>query len=73
MNIGMLWFDNDKKAETPAKIDKAAAFYLAKYGKAPTVVFVNPTQPDATHPTIGVRKSRSVMPNHFWVGVETEA
>lgn len=43
MNVGMLWFDNDIKAELTAKVERAAAYYLKKYGVAPTVCFVHPT------------------------------
>jgi len=42
MNIGMLWFDNDPKATLDAKIGRAAAYYREKYGKIPTLCFVNP-------------------------------
>lgn len=42
MNIGMLWFDNDPKATLDAKIDRAARYYHEKYGKTPTLCFVNP-------------------------------
>ena len=43
MNVGMLWFDNDLKAELAAKVERAAAYYRKKYGVAPTVCFVHPT------------------------------
>jgi hypothetical protein len=87
MNIGMLWFDNDPKAEITAKIERAATYYRNKYGKAPNLCFVHPsmvqTEPEkaadspaearSPYPTkngaIEVRTSRSVLPNHFWIGV----
>jgi hypothetical protein len=95
MNIGMLWFDNDPKAEVNTKIERAAAYYQNKYGKSPDLVFVHPSMmaPDASaeggmsqpsgeasapaekpekplkNGTIEVRTSRSVLPNHFWIGV----
>ena len=31
MNIGMLWFDNDIKADLPTKIQRAASYYRTKY------------------------------------------
>lgn len=79
MNIGMLWFDNDPKAEIQIKIERAAVYYLDKYGKAPNLCFVHPSmlrsapveQPDKLikNGAIEVRTSRSVLPNHFWIGV----
>jgi hypothetical protein len=43
MNIGMLWFDNDSKADLGVKIERAAHYYRSKYGKTPTLCFVHPT------------------------------
>jgi hypothetical protein len=79
MNIGMLWFDNDTKTELPVKIERAAHYYSEKYGKKPNVCFVHPsmvkTEPaEATTKTIlrgeiEVRTTKSVLPNHFWIGI----
>ena len=83
MNIGMLWFDNDPKTELALKIERAADYYRHKYGNAPTLCFVHPSMiaqaagkaPDAPLKSgeIEVRSSRSVLPNHFWLGVSTAA
>lgn len=82
MNIGMLWFDNDPKAEIGIKIERAATYYRSKYGKAPNLCFVHPTMlggEPAEKPTsmakdggIEVRPSRSVLPNHFWIGIHND-
>jgi hypothetical protein len=99
MNIGMLWFDNDPKAELTTKVERAAVYYLKKYGKNPNLCFVHPTMlrsersaselasPAAAerplssqaepgkssesvkNGAIEVRTSRSVLPNHFWIGI----
>lgn len=85
MNIGMLWFDNDPKAEFPTKVERAAAYYRGKYGKVPTVCFVHPSMlPEAVIAENGdgnvektgysaagveIRSTYSVLPNHFWIGV----
>ena len=80
MNVGMLWFDNDSKADLFAKIERAASYYLDKYGKSPNVCYVHPcmtrtlaTPKDNTEPiragSIEVRTTRSVLPNHLWIGV----
>ena len=41
MDIGMLWFDNDKKSSIPSKVEKAARYYQKKYGKNPDVCYVH--------------------------------
>jgi hypothetical protein len=82
MNIGMLWFDNDPKAGLAVKVERAATYYRNKYGKIPTLCFVHPSMiPQAAAPegknekdgysTAGVeiRSHTSVLPNHFWIGV----
>ena len=79
MNIGMLWFDNDTKTELTAKIDRAAHYYREKYGKKPNVCFVHPSMVktesiDDSNKTIlrgdiELRTSKSVLPNHFWIGI----
>ena len=79
MNIGMLWFDNDPKSEFTAKIERAATYYRSKYGKTPNLCFVHPsmlpseTKEEPSKPMksgeITVRSSRSVLPHHFWIGV----
>jgi hypothetical protein len=84
MNIGMLWFDNDPKAEFEVKIQRAASYYRDKYGKIPTMCFVHPSMLPKTAVVqdngatqsegfksagLEVRGTRSVLPNHFWIGV----
>ena len=74
MNIGMLWFDNDNKSDLTTKIQRAANYYHSKYGKAPNLCLINPrTLGDTlwTGANIEVRTTRSVLPNHFWLGVNT--
>ena len=80
MNVGMLWFDNDPKAGLDTKIERAANYYREKYGRYPTLCFVHPsmipkssvnTEPASIVKAGGldVRPTRSVLPNHFWIGV----
>lgn len=72
MNIGMLWFDNDNKADLATKIQRAASYYHTKYGKAPNICLVHPrTLGNNTCKGTGieVKATRSVLPNHFWLGV----
>lgn len=72
MNIGMLWFDNDTKTDLSAKIKRAASYYKEKYGQNPNLCFVHPSMlkaPPAHEVGIELRTTRSVLPNHFWLGV----
>jgi hypothetical protein len=80
MNIGMLWFDNDPKADLGIKIQRAAQYYREKYGVNPNVCFVHPSmlkeQPDNTASPVKkgeveVRINGCVLPNHLWLGVNT--
>ena len=77
MEIGMLWFDNDKRSDYPEKIARAAAYYHKKYGKAPNICFVHPgtiktVKDDQLVHSQGVeiRISKTMLPNHFWIGVD---
>jgi hypothetical protein len=72
MKVGMLWFDNDKTRTLAEKIERAVAYYKAKYGE-PNCCCVNPAalngvelEPDG----VTVCAMRTVLPHHFWVGVE---
>ena len=42
MDIGMLWFDNDRKTSMPSKVEKAARYYHKKYGVDPDLCYVHP-------------------------------
>jgi hypothetical protein len=72
MNIGMLWFDNDTKSDLTTKIQRAVSYYHKKYGKAPNLCFIHPSML-GSNPWQGngieLRTTRSVLPNHFWLGV----
>ena len=85
MNIGMLWFDNDPKTDLQQRVERAANYYARKYGKHPNLCFVHPTmlpqkaatasnQEPSTNPLkagkVEVRPSTSLLPNHFWIGIE---
>ena len=43
MNTGMLWFDNDPKTALVVKIERAAEYYLKKYGRKPNLCLIHPT------------------------------
>ena len=72
MEIGMLWYDDTKK-ELSEKVARAVEFYKSKYGATPTLCFVNPSMLKEAELTesggVQVRPARTVLANHFWVGV----
>jgi hypothetical protein len=74
MEIGMLWFD-DGPNSIQEKVNQAVAFYTDKFGKKPTHCLVNPATlngGDGTISGIEVKSARTVMPDHYWVGIEEQ-
>ncbi len=74
MDIGMLWFDDDAKRTLADKVARAAQHYRTKYGAAPTLCFVHPSllpkeNGSAVAGGVQLRSSRTVLLNHFWLGV----
>ena len=85
MDIGMLWFDNDKGADLATKLERAAKYYRKKYGQTPNLCFVNPSmlptngkaaasKKNGAYKTgnIEVRESKTMLPNHFWLGIQRQ-
>lgn len=79
MNVGMLWFDNDRKRELNERVTRAAMYYQQKYGQKPTLCYVHPSMlPEKTGTENGqkykageieIRGAPVVLPNHFWIGL----
>jgi hypothetical protein len=77
MRIGMMWADFDSKSTFEQKCNRAIAYYTAKYGHAPTEIWVHPATaiPEGINqeiPNVAIRTSRSILPNNFWVGLELD-
>jgi hypothetical protein len=78
MNTGMLWFDNDPKTALTAKIERAADYYLKKYGRKPNLCLIHPNALDGEKPEspvsntsgVTIRPYRPVLPGHLWIGIE---
>ena len=68
MRIGMMWFDNSKRS-LPEKLQSAVQYYETKYGRKPTLAFVHPKDYQECD-FILVQSSKSVLPNHIWMGVD---
>lgn len=70
MKSGMLWFDNDPKRPLTEKVERAAARFVEKYGQPANLCYANPATAEAqTIGAITVKQARSILPNHFWLGV----
>lgn len=86
MDVGMLWFDNDKQANFDIKVSRAVTYYQKKYGQKPNLCFVNPSmlptnggqsqlpknKPAAKTEDVEIRGSSSMLPNHFWIGINRQ-
>ncbi len=76
MKTGLLWFDDDPRKELEEKVQRAAVHYERKHGRPPNLCFVHPSaldgdgkQPIRKAGDVEIRTGRSVLPNHFWLGV----
>ena len=80
MKTGLLWFDDDPRKKLEEKVRRAAAYYERKYGQSPTLCFVHPSIFNGNGKGNGksrvkkaggveVRAGRSILPDHFWLGV----
>jgi len=75
MKTGLLWFDDAPSRTLEDKVLRAAARYEQKYGRLPNLCFVHPKAFDGNGKVkkvgeVEIRAGRSVLPDHFWIGVE---
>lgn len=76
MVIGLLWYDADKNTDLTQKILRAAEHYRYKYGMFPNICFVNPKMIQTGFKPLkelAVQADARVLPNHFWLGFQSEA
>ena len=78
---GLLWYDDSPTRSTEDKIGNAVARYKQKYGHAPDMCYVHPASLAGLDPSslvipsgqpgklVQITSLRSVLPNHFWLGV----
>ena len=71
MDWGLLWFDDTASRPLEDKVSRAAAQYEKKYGRAPTLCFVNPSAKNGAVQVgeIQIEALPSVMPNCLWIGI----
>ena len=74
MDMGMLWFYDNPAATIADKVTKAASYYASKYGRKPTVCFVNPGmltgESGGKTGGVEIRANRTIQRHHFWLGVQ---
>jgi hypothetical protein len=75
MNIGMLWYDDDRQRTLEDKVRRAADYYRRKYGQSPNLCLINPQSanggPQAVN-SIKLQTAANILPHHFWIGVATQ-
>ena len=65
----LIWYDDTKKKPTEAKIVEGVQRYLERFGEAPNVCLVNPSQA-VSAAGLEVRPTPYVRANNYWLGVE---
>ncbi len=76
MQVGLLWFDDEKKKTLEEKVQRAVTHYLQKFGQRPSVCYLNPVTmnggPEAVS-GVQLRTAKNVLMHHFWIGLEESA
>jgi len=70
VNDGMLWFDKNGTIEE--RVIRAVNYYKGRYAQTPNICFVHPNTKGISNlkkvAGCEMRTTRSVLPNHFWIG-----
>lgn len=68
----LIWYDNDRKRKLAEKVAQAAERYTERFGVAPEIVLLNPTQAGEIAAVAGipVRATPLVAPNFLYIGTE---
>ena len=69
LQAGTLWFDDSKSRTFTEKVERAADYFQRKYGLKPNTCVVWAETEVEDVDGIEVMGSRSVQPDHFWIGV----
>lgn len=65
----LLWFDDTKKKPTEEKILEGVQRYRERFGRAPNVCLVHPSQAVSAK-GLAIRPTSHVRPNYYWIGRE---
>lgn len=71
LQVGLLWYDGDRKKALAAKVEQAVARYRDKFGHSPDTCYVHEDsmEDELVCGSVRVVGDRQVLPDHFWVGV----
>lgn len=74
MEIGLLWYD-DTQVEFATKVQQVVQRYEEKFGTSPNRCYVNPASMPGEAKRLSlngikVLTSPTILPDHFWVGVQ---
>ncbi|UCC54648.1 MAG: hypothetical protein JSV68_11895 [Anaerolineaceae bacterium] len=71
MRVGMLWLDTDRSRSLNEKVKLAAEYYEEKYGRMPDLCLVNngAINNEEKVGLVKIEAARTVLPNHFWLGM----
>jgi hypothetical protein len=67
----LVWYDESAKKSASEKIHEAIAAYVVRFATAPDLVLVNIAD-QAEIGGVVVRSERTVQPNNFWVGMQSD-
>lgn len=72
MDIGMLWYSDDRKQTVEQKVMQAAVFYSRKYGLQATECHIHPRTLGAGPDHVGLVRlvaDSTIVQDHFWLGI----
>lgn len=82
MDVGLLWLEDEPGLGFDRSVRRVAESYRRKFGRAPSLCFVHPNTlggrkaPEGDGPLMSgrveIRVVPWILPNHFWVGIESE-
>jgi len=75
MKEGLLWFDNNSQRKLADKVGQAATRYQVRFGRRPTICYINEADLDSPHDEIkGIRLQpvSNVLRHHLWIGVDND-
>ena len=73
MDFYLVWFDDDRRKTTGAKIEEAVAAYERRTGRYPNVVLINEQDRIDTPLKVRLRPLSYIRPSNFYVGYEDAA
>ncbi|GIW09309.1 MAG: hypothetical protein KatS3mg061_0366 [Dehalococcoidia bacterium] len=67
--MGLLWYEPNPKVLLTDRIEQAAARYQQRFGEAPNICLVAPSEA-VPCPQITVRADRRIQPGYLLIGIE---